>query len=463
MTVELHAAGPDEPSVPLALQMSEAVYAVSLAGISAGTLEHVKVILIDALGCLLAANSSVVDEAVLIADGGNGVDTPEATILRTGRRMGPGEAALVNGALLRSMDLMDVYAGEDVCHPSEIIPAALAAAEASGASGRAFLEALAAGLCLHVLLSQTIPMHDFGLHHTGHGALVVPLITGRLSGLSPQSSAATLNLMSEHMLLPEGFSRGDITNLKTYAYGLRARACFEVMSMSRSGLSASTAGVEETLRIWTKLSGRAPDFDKLTGRLDTEAINSIWMKQYPAQYALQPLIASAILARQSLPDIGEIESIAIKASRRTVERCADRAKFRPKSAEAADHSLPFCVAVALIDSKFDVSVFGAGRWEHPDVLGLMGLMMVEAVNQNLDYSVGPQEIVIRFKDGTSVKHTTSYPPQNTSWRDIAVRKIKMHGGGRIDADQVVSIVDELDTLPSVAPLVQAMIERASSR
>ena len=50
--------------------------------------------------------------------------------------------------------MTDTYVGLDVCHPGEIIPTALACAETAGASGRALLEAVIAGLALHMQIAN---------------------------------------------------------------------------------------------------------------------------------------------------------------------------------------------------------------------------------------------------------------------------------------------------------------------
>src|SRR3546814_1220837 len=53
-------------------------------------------------------------------------------------------AILLNGTLVRYLDFMDVYWSRDICHPSENIPVALAAAQAAHCSGRELIEAIAA-------------------------------------------------------------------------------------------------------------------------------------------------------------------------------------------------------------------------------------------------------------------------------------------------------------------------------
>ena len=72
--------------------------------------------------------------------------TAEATVIGSGDRLPAPAAALVNGTLAHSLDFDDTHL-PSVLHPSaSVVPAALAAAEATGASGAALLAAVAAGV-----------------------------------------------------------------------------------------------------------------------------------------------------------------------------------------------------------------------------------------------------------------------------------------------------------------------------
>src|SRR5262249_2176094 len=152
---------------------------------------------------------------------------PGATVIRHGSRTEVSAAALVNGAMLRALDLTDTYVARDVCHPSEIIPAALACAEAAGASGRALLEPIIAGLGLHMRLADCIALHRHGLHHIGQAAWVVPLVAARLFGLEPAVAAQAVTIGAHGLIVPESFGRGQLTNLKAFAYPLPARASID--------------------------------------------------------------------------------------------------------------------------------------------------------------------------------------------------------------------------------------------
>src|SRR5258708_40188330 len=54
-----------------------------------------------------------------------------------------------------------------------------------------------------------------------------------------------------------------------------------------------------------------------------------------------------------------------------IERVADPAKFKPQTKGTADHSLPVCLAMALLDGDVTVAQFEKDRWRAQDVMSLV--------------------------------------------------------------------------------------------
>src|SRR5580692_1909407 len=104
------------------------------------TVESVKVHIIDALGCGLAAFDEKpvrICRDVVLASGGGG-----ATVIGTKRRVAPDLAAFANCAAFRYLDLNDAYVAHVTGHPSDDIAACLAVAEAEGASASDLITAI---------------------------------------------------------------------------------------------------------------------------------------------------------------------------------------------------------------------------------------------------------------------------------------------------------------------------------
>ena len=447
----------------LADDISRAFHAVEAATAPAAAVAHLRTLIIDALACILAGADSDTARLALRAAGRPATGPVSATLLPKGARATSANAALINGTMLRSLDLMDVYVDADVTHPSESIPAALAVAEAQGASGGAFLDSVLAAVALHTHLASTVALHRHGLHHVGHAAWTVPLIAGRLAGLGEGGAANALNLSAGGLVVPEGFSRGHVANVKAMAFPLIAKRAIELADLGAAGLVAQTGACEEVVRLLARITGESLDPMALVPSWDSLRIEAVTLKTYPAQYALQPLIAAGAAFRRHRPErVGDIARIVVRAAKQTVMRTADPAKFRPASREAADHSLPFCVACGLLDGGLGTESLKRERWKDDDIIRLTAAMEVEATGAGDAFAIGRQEIVLIFTDGTSAELDCVYPPQDHSWRQIAEEKLSRFAAGR-DVGRILAIVDNLENEASVTPLVAALCAEGAAR
>ena len=445
----------DWPDVPLASELADFVYDVDLDALDASVVTQAKTLVIDALACAIAGASSEGARIALGATRPSSGTTGTATIIGEGSRTRAAEAALVNGAMLRALDMTDTYVGRDVCHPGECFAPALACAQAAGVSGKTFLGAFVAGVALHMALADGIALHRHGLHHVGQAAWVVPLVAARLLGHDAATAARALTIGAHGLIVPENFGLGQLTNLKALAYPLIARQSIGVVDLAAAGLTGPDRACEDVIALLARRFGMdvSPDQLVLTSPHDLSAIA---LKTYPAQYMLQPLIAAATAVRTEDPGVAvRLDRVVVRASLRTVERTADPAKYKPVTPEAADHSLPFCLAIALLDGALTLAAL-EHRWRDPDVLALMARIAAEAIGGDDGYQVGRQEIVLHFKDGPSRTLPCRYPHDGASWQTIAETKLRAACGERSDADRILTIVSRIEDEADLGGLMNAL-------
>ena len=90
------------------------------------------------------------------------------------------------------------------------------------------------------------------------------------------------------------------------------------------------------------------------------------IKFVPAEYHSQSAIAAAFELRPQIGDPARIRSIEIATFRTAVEIIGqDPEKWRPQTRETADHSLPYCTAVALVDGEVSADQFTPSGWPTP--------------------------------------------------------------------------------------------------
>jgi len=114
---------------------------VQYDSLSASTVEACKLRILDTLGCVAGGYDHPVSVAARTLAARYSMDQP-ATMLGSRARVAPEMAAFANGVMLRVLDLSDMYRVKSGGHPSDIIAAALAAAELGDCDGRSIITAI---------------------------------------------------------------------------------------------------------------------------------------------------------------------------------------------------------------------------------------------------------------------------------------------------------------------------------
>src|SRR5262249_44866298 len=156
-----------------------------------------RLMILDTLGAMLAASSPRYSATRVLGDlasrlGGR----PESSIVgRTGRTSCV-QAALVNGTLAYYCDVEPHHVAAILHGPAVVVPASLAVAEATGASGRRLLEAVILGVevgCRVSFALDPVALYARGFHPSAVcGAFGAAAAAARLFGLPPARVAVAL-------------------------------------------------------------------------------------------------------------------------------------------------------------------------------------------------------------------------------------------------------------------------------
>ena len=153
---------------------------------------------------------------------------------------------------------------------------------------------------------------------------------------------------------------------------------------------------------------------------------------------------SAVLAALELrgrvrpADIQEIEVDAYATA--VFMMGSDASRWAPDTRETADHSLPYCVAVALLDGTVTQASFTDARLRDPAVKQLMGkVRVVEDPALSALYPAGaPGRVAITMRSGEMHEATVRYPRghEKNPMTDAEIEhKFDELCAGRLDAGQ----------------------------
>src|SRR5918999_1074479 len=164
---------------PLVKQIAERILEFDSQSIPAEVALHSKLLILDSIGCALAAREEhAYQRAFRTFDalGGN----PECTIIGSERRMPVTSVVMLNGVLIRELDLNDAYVGPgQMGHPSDNIAVALTVGERQRCSGLEVLAGIIVGYELYCRI-QDIVVGRGPWDHVTASALAAPAIAGRL-------------------------------------------------------------------------------------------------------------------------------------------------------------------------------------------------------------------------------------------------------------------------------------------
>jgi 2-methylcitrate dehydratase len=450
--------------------------AIHAEDFSQTAIDRSKLVLLDTIGCGLAALDDPCARAVAAALASLG-EKPQCTVLGRGRSMSAPSAVLANGTLCRVLDLNDYLVGANLHsgarggHPSDNIPVALAAAERAGTSGRELLAAILIGYEIYgrgKALMEAGSVWD-GVSVSG---LVAPAIAGRLLGLDRTRLAHAIALGAARAPTPAAVREGHISAAKSIANALIAQSGMQATLLAAQGITGPLDLFEAERGLNAVFSHRPQAAGDILGApLPAEPFggNRVAIKAYPCFAGAQCAVAAAIALHHKLN--GDIErlagNIAVVLADLTVVRrqISDPGRIAPRSREAADHSLHFLIAVALIDGTLGLGQFEAERWNDPKVRALMTRLQMTP-DAGLARRAGdayPCALRAQGRDGHAYEVEILTPPGSFDGPDasVVVEKFSRVTGLVLTADRRDRIVETVMALDS-SPCCEAFFSALSS-
>jgi 2-methylcitrate dehydratase len=441
----------------LSEDIAEFVAGVRCDRLPGSTIDAVKVLVLDTLGCALGALDA--EPAALLkaiapnaAPGG-----PGATCIGDGRFVTTEGAVIVNGALVRYLDFMDVYWSRDICHPAENITVALACVEETKGDGARLIEAIVGGYETQIRLCDSFSFQDMGFHHASAAGFVAPLIAGKAWGQDKATMAQGSVLGGFRHLTLGVLSSGDLSMAKAGAFPMSSSEGVTAARLAAAGFTGPLSAFEW---MYKQTGADVADFAL---DYDSYRLERVSLKQFPAQYALQAPVAAAVRLHGDVAGKYEnIQKIRAMVKPEMLVRAADPSKYHPANRETADHSLPSCVSMALLDGKLTEAQFTENRFLDDDVMALTGL--VECVGDTSfavrfpDGRPGAVEVVFTNGDVVSAVEEVPLGDRDRPMGQAALHQKFMDQAapeiGDAAATRIIAFIDDLENQTSIAPLLQ---------
>ena len=386
-------------------RITDYVHGLSFEDLSAEDIHETKVRLLDSLANALAAYYSPPVEAVrkfvLASPTKRG-----STVLGTSQKASVYDAAFYLGTMIRALDWNDTYLSKEPAHPSDNIPACLNVAEVEGKSGKDLLLAIVIAYELHCRLCDAAGIREKGWDHVTYGSVSSVAGATKLMGFSKAQIRDALGIAVTTGNYLRQTRIGTISKWKAAAF---AHACQNAI---RSALCVKY-GMDGPRDIFEGQHGlinqiTLGEFD-LAPRFGGDGgepfkISQTYIKYFPAEYHAQSAIWAALQIRDEIggDNVANIAAVHVETSFHSYEIIGkEPAKWRPATRETADHSLPYIVAVALMDGELTLAQFDGPHLRDPALRGLVQKVTVKEKKEYTDlYGKSfPNNVMVTMENG----------------------------------------------------------------
>jgi 2-methylcitrate dehydratase len=327
--------------------------------LSADAVYQVKRFLWDSLGCAyggLDTRDATMMRSLMRDLGGPG----ESSVIGTGEKAPAMHTSLVNGLLIRALDYNDIYWNQDPSHPSDLIPAALSPGEARGRSGKDLILAIALAYEFEMRFCQAgLPgIRERKWHHASLTAFVSPLVAGKMLGLNAEQLTHAVGISASHSQTLGCVTAGKLTMMKNTVDPMATQSGVQAALLAEKGYHGP-AHVVDGKEGLTECLGPSWDLTRLTDGLGASwQILQCGMKAFPTEALTHAPISGVlglVLENNLTPD--QIHLIEIDTLAKAADILSDPSKYNPTTRETADHSLPYCLAAAVVLRKVTPDVF----------------------------------------------------------------------------------------------------------
>jgi 2-methylcitrate dehydratase PrpD len=447
------------PGIDYLDTLARFVAATRFDAIPATVIARTKVIIADTLP-VIAAGMQSPELTTLVSKqlAELGREGGAASIIGTGRRTNRLDAGMLNGIAGAWHDFDEGNFAANG-HPGiQVIPAALATAQARGATGAELLAAIALGYEVVARIGAATKMKLIVNPHGTYGVVGAALAVARLSGLAPERFRELASLAASSCMATNRHTMLNGATVRNWYAGHSATMGQMAVRLIESGFTGPADGVNTTFSL---VLG-----DGFTPAIAIDRLGEYWhltegyIKLYPtARYAhsgIDAFFDAIAKAPGVTPDA--IERVDMRAYR----LAAFLKNQHPTNWFGTRFSIPFACATLLVGGRAGLAAFDDQAVADPAVQALAARIHVtEDESLNADYPARQRVFAtVRLRDGSTLEgrcEVTSGEPDNPHPVGAIERKffdLASPIWGRERAGALNAAVMRLESCRNVAQLVE---------
>src|SRR5919198_2191283 len=332
-------------------------------------IRRTKHIVMDTVGCALGGAESP-PAMIARAAASEITSTIPSTVLISGQKTSPDLAAFASGVMIRYLGFNDTYAGSPTCHPSDLLAPVLAVVDARNGNGKDVILGTVLGyevLCGLIDAGSKERNWD----QSTYGVIAAAVVAAKLFGHTKEQMTNAISLaVSSHISL-EQIRRGQISHWKGCAVANASRNAVFCAMLAAKGMTGPEEAFEGKAGFLSS-TGIRFEIRPFGGSADTYRIMKARLKAFPSGYFSQSVIEAILNLRSQIADLDDIKEIRLQTFPAGYEVMGSgEANWQPETRESADHSLPFVMAVALMEGNLEIRHYDQMYYKRPDVRALM--------------------------------------------------------------------------------------------
>jgi len=445
--------------------------------------ERAKHLILDAIGCALAARGEAF--ATKLAEATRAlsafsVDRLGSGVIGFDQRLPLRDACLLNAMLAHGLDYDDTHIAGIVHLTASVLPTLIGLCGQRRTDGATMLAAYIAGLEAGSRIASVAKggFHAQGFHPTGVvGVFASTLAAGRAMGLSPralaQAQGLALSMASGSLQFIE-----DGAWTKRVHPGWAAQAAVTATTFAAHGVPGPTLAYEGRYGLFRLYLGEAgfaaADLALATAGLGTDGNCSNWeigniaIKPFPVCHFSHACADAAIALHRAGVDVARIRSVQALVPAGTVPAVCEPAgaKRRPQSDYDAKFSLPYAIASGLLRGRLGLEDLEPEGYSDPAALALMDRVIHVVDSESTFPLYYSGELRLIMDDGTTLSHREAVnrghaerPLSNTEVREKFFDNASIHfplQHAQSICDQVLAMerlhsVHSLETLLAQSP------------
>ncbi len=410
--------------------LAEWARSLTYESLSDAAIEAAKLFLYDSFGCALGGSEQE-DARILHAHhvemlGAGPTGTGPCTAFVSGFQTNAVDAAFLNGHMIRAMDYNDIYWKADPSHPSDIISGPLACAQLKQLGGEELILGTVIAYEIEMRLAEMgrPGVREYGWHHATLTAFAAPLAAGRVLDLTVDQLQHAVGISASRTACLGAVTAGKLTNMKNTVDPWATRMGVESAMLAARGYSGPEHiidGKEGLAHVFghSFVNGKQCSFDLATLTDDLPScpscdyrITHCGMKSFPIEaLSHAPLTAMMKCAQENSVKADDVAEIKVEVIARAADILGDPSKYRPTGKETADHSLPYSLAVGLVDGMVTPLQFKQERIDDQSLIPVMDKVKVVANEEfeKLFPEFQPSQVTLTLNDGRAFTKRVDVP------------------------------------------------------